>query len=135
MARLRGFITSYVGLVIGSLVVILVAMNAMAAAQTTWLLERASSYSLISFAPLDLADYTQQIEARSIVISFENGVAGGLREAVTSLAAAIPVVSQRLVDEARRDDQARATLASGGAFGLSADAARAVASQAVAATG
>ena len=135
MLRLRRFITSYVGLVIGSLVVILVAMNALAAAQTAWLLGRPASFSLISFAPLELADYTQQLEARSIVISFENGVAGGLREAVTSLAATIPVVSQRLVDEARRDDQARASLASGSAFGLSADSARAVAAQAVAATG
>ena len=135
MARLRGFITSYVGLVVGSLVVILVSMNALAVGQTDWQLSRHQTHGLISFAPEGLADYKPRTEARSIVIGFESGVVGGLREAITSLSSVIPVVSQRVVDEVRRDDIARASLAAGSSFGLSADAARAVAAQAVASTG
>jgi hypothetical protein len=128
--------TSYVGLVLGSLVVILVSMNFVATAQARDALFRVLRFEQISFVAQERADYTTQTEARSVVVRFDRGVADSLREVVTSLAGSLTSVSSRVIDEARREDAVRAAaLANGGGFGLSADAARAVASQAVTAAG
>ncbi len=127
--------TSYVGLVVGSLIVILVSMNALATAQTRWQLFRSLRFEEISFAPTELASYAQQGDTRTVVITFNRGVAESLKDTVTSLAGMIPAVSSRIIAEAQREDTARASLATGGGFGLGTDAARAVAAQAVTGAG
>jgi len=108
--------TSYVGLVVGSLIVILVSMNALATAQTRWQLFRSLRFEEISFAPTELASYAQQGDTRTVVITFNRGVAESLKQTVTSLAGMIPAVSSRIIAEAQREDTARATLATGGGF-------------------
>ncbi|HXI18495.1 MAG TPA: aminotransferase class I/II-fold pyridoxal phosphate-dependent enzyme, partial [Chloroflexota bacterium] len=134
LALLGKFATSYVGLVLLSLLVITVSMNALASAQTRWGLLRLVQFSQSTFAPEALADYSALTEVRSMVVRFEGG-AETLREAVTSLSSMIPAVSARLIEEVRRDDVARASAAIESAFGLSVDTARAAAAQALGASG
>ena len=80
MARLGRFITSYVRLVIGSLVVILVSMNTLASRQTDWQLLRALRFEQSTLATAEAADYKAGTDTRSIVIKrrariTESGVA------------------------------------------------------------
>lgn len=127
LAIVARFATSYVGLVVLPLLVIVVSMNALASTQTNFSLFRLVRFG-DSFSSGGLADYRQLQEARSMVVRFEGGVET-LREVVTSLGAVIPAVSSRLVDEVRRDDLARASASTDSPFGLSADTARAIAAQ------
>lgn len=121
------FVGSYVGLVVLPLLVVVLSMNALSANQQTWHLFRRMLFPDASFRPLESGDYRAGGDVRSIVVRFENGVASQLREAITSLTQRIQPVSRAIIDEARRDDAARAGLAQSSQFGLSADTARAVA--------
>src|SRR5688500_18036336 len=69
------------------------------------------------------ADFKPETPVRTVIVNFEGGVATGLREAVTNLAGAIRAVSSNIINEALREDAARAAAlaARPSAFGLSAD--------------
>ncbi|HEV2124483.1 MAG TPA: hypothetical protein VGW38_17150, partial [Chloroflexota bacterium] len=128
-------VAGYATLLIFSLTTITGSMYVLSTRETGRAIRAVAQFEGSSFEVQTAADFQADSGAKTGVVQFENGTVRTVREAITNLAGAIRAVSSTLVDEARREDAARAAAQSAraSAFGLSADTQLAVQAPAISA--
>ena len=126
-------VVGYATLLVFSLATITGSMYVLASHEADVAINAHVTFKESEFATGSLADFKPEISVNTIIIDFQDGVAKGVRDRLTSLAGAIKAVSSNIIAEAQREDalRAAANAARPSAFGLGADAALAASSSAL----
>jgi hypothetical protein len=116
-------VAGYAALLVFSLATITGSMYVLASRESDAAIRATAKFAGGEFSTEARADFTADTGVRTVIVQFDNGIATSLRDTFTVLAGSIRAVSSNLIDEARREDAARALAqaARSSTFGLSAD--------------